>query len=78
MVGLAAKQAKLMVECAVPGQRVTGSAGSTDQWLRIGPKQYIPAAHDSSGGAADEPDGTGKHPDNQDAQQVSAQRCTTP
>ncbi|HJT04895.1 MAG TPA: hypothetical protein VJ757_14905 [Pseudonocardiaceae bacterium] len=78
MVGLAAKQAKLMVECAVPGQRVTGSAGSTDQWLRIGPKQYIPAAHVSSGGAADEPDGTGKHPDNQDAQQVSAQRCTTP
>lgn len=64
VVGLAAQQAKLMVECAVRGQRVTGSQGSTDQWLRIGPKQYIPAAHVSAEGPA--------------VRKVSAQRCTTP
>jgi len=77
-VGLAAQRAKLMVECTIRGQRVTGSAGSSDQWLRIGPKQYIPAAHVNADGAADEPDGTAKRHDDQDAQEVSAQRCTTP
>ena len=61
-----------MIECAVSGQRVTGSRGSTDQWLRIGSKQYIPAAYVS-------PQGTqGAGEGHQDARQVSAQRCTTP
>jgi hypothetical protein len=39
-VGLAAQRAKLLVECTV-----TGGAGPADQWLRIGPKQFISAAH---------------------------------
>jgi len=39
-VGLAAQRAKLLVECTV-----TGGAGPTDRWLRIGPKQFISAAH---------------------------------
>ena len=39
-VGLAAQRAKLLVECTM-----TGSAGPADRWLRIGPKQFISAAH---------------------------------
>ena len=39
-VGLVAQQAKLIVECTV-----TGRAGPADRWLRIGPKQFISAAH---------------------------------
>lgn len=77
-VGLAVQRAKLMVECALPGQPVTGSRGSTDQWLRIGPKQYIPAAFVSAERAADKPGGAAKHQADQDAREVSAQHCTTP
>jgi len=68
VVGLAAQRARLMVECAVTGQLVTGSQGSTDRWLRIGPKQFIPAAHV----------GLGAVPGAAKVQQVSAQRCTNP
>ncbi|MGB7798350.1 MAG: hypothetical protein WA731_01945 [Pseudonocardiaceae bacterium] len=39
-VGLAAQRAKLLVECTT-----TGRAGTADRWLRIGPKQFISAAH---------------------------------
>jgi hypothetical protein len=68
VVGLAAQRARLMVECTVTGQLVTGSQGSTDRWLRIGPKQFIPAAHV----------GLGAVPGAAKVQQVSAQRCTNP
>jgi hypothetical protein len=68
VVGLAAQRARLMVECAVTGQLVTGSQGSTDRWLRIGPKQFIPAAHV----------GLGAVPNAAKVQQVSAQRCKNP
>ncbi len=44
-VGLAAQRATLRVECTTSGQLVNGSLGSTDQWLRIGPDQYVSAAH---------------------------------
>jgi hypothetical protein len=44
-VGLAAHHATLPVECTVTGQAITGSRGATDQWLRIGPKQFVAAAH---------------------------------
>ncbi len=44
-VGLAAQRAKLLVECTT-----TGSAGSADRWLRIGPKQFISAAHVTTAG----------------------------
>ncbi|MDQ4093351.1 MAG: hypothetical protein M3143_08095 [Actinomycetota bacterium] len=44
-VGLAAQRATLRVECAVVGQAVTGTYGVTDRWLRIGPQQYVSAAH---------------------------------
>ena len=44
-VGLAAQRATLRVECAVIGQAVTGTHGVTDRWLRIGPQQYVSAAH---------------------------------
>jgi hypothetical protein len=44
-VGLAAQRATLHIECTVTAQATTGSLGATDQWLRIGPKQFVPAAH---------------------------------
>ncbi|MGH3769564.1 MAG: hypothetical protein ACRDTX_31200, partial [Pseudonocardiaceae bacterium] len=69
-VGLAAQRARLMVECAVTGQLITGSQGSSDRWLRIGPKQYIPAAHVG-------PDAV-PGPTQVQGVQVSAQRCTSP
>jgi hypothetical protein len=68
VVGLAAQRAKLVVECALTGQLVAGSQGSTDRWLRIGPKQFIPAAHVGLGAVP----GTAK------VQQVSAQHCANP
>lgn len=72
VVGLAAQRARLVVECAVTGQLVTGSQGSTDRWLRIGPKQFIPAAHVSL------PRTTAAVSDAGKVQQVSAQRCASP
>jgi hypothetical protein len=65
-VGLAAQRAKLLVECTVAGQFVTGSQGRTNRWLRIGPKQFIPAANVSLPAVQ------------QVAQQGPAQRCATP
>jgi hypothetical protein len=50
-VGLAAQRATLRVECTVAGQLVNGHQGSTDQWLRIGPHQYVSAAHVAVQGA---------------------------
>jgi hypothetical protein len=70
-VGLAAKRARLVIECMVTGQLVTGSKGGTDQWLRIGPDQFVPAAHVSVP-AVPGADGVAKIPA---VQQVSAQRC---
>ncbi|HEV7829503.1 MAG TPA: hypothetical protein VGP04_11765 [Pseudonocardiaceae bacterium] len=72
VVGLAAQRARVMVECAVTGQLVAGSQGSTDRWLRIGPKQFIPAAHVGL------PRTTAAVPDAAKVQQVSAQRCASP
>ena len=43
-VGVAAEHARLVVECTTAGQPVTGSQGSSDQWLRIGPGQFVSAA----------------------------------
>jgi hypothetical protein len=44
-VGLAVRGAKLIVECATTGRTVTGGAGPSDRWLRIGPGQFVPAVH---------------------------------
>lgn len=86
IVGLAAQRARLMVECAVTGQRVTGPLGRTDRWLRIGPKQYVPAAQVSADGAQGGADGDGSSGGDKtlankrdpDIRQVSADRCATP
>ncbi|MDQ3762267.1 MAG: hypothetical protein M3460_11440 [Actinomycetota bacterium] len=59
-VGLAAQRAKLPVECTVTGQAVTGSVGVTDRWLRIGPNQFVPAAHVSVQGSPKGREGTHK------------------
>ncbi|MBV9060245.1 MAG: hypothetical protein JO296_02720 [Pseudonocardiales bacterium] len=92
-VGLAAQGAELMVQCAVRGEPVTGNQGSTDQWLRIGPKQYIPAAHVSAQpgpgaakGATERavkatgaaPAAAPKQPADQNVRKLSAEPCTTP
>ncbi|MGH3821293.1 MAG: hypothetical protein ACRDRA_00370 [Pseudonocardiaceae bacterium] len=73
-VGLAAKRARLVIECAVTGQLVTGSKGGTDQWLRIGPEQFVPAAHVSVP-AVPGADGAAQVAG---VRQVSAQGCATP
>ena len=65
-VGLAAQRARLSVECTVAGQLVTGSQGRTNRWLRIGPRQFISAAHVNLPAVQ------------QVARQGSAQRCATP
>ncbi|MGH3935243.1 MAG: hypothetical protein ACRDS1_09755 [Pseudonocardiaceae bacterium] len=44
-VGLAAQRATLPIECSVIGPIVNGSQGRTDRWLRIGPEQFVSAAH---------------------------------
>lgn len=44
-MGLAAQHAQLRVDCVVAGQRVSGSQGTTTQWLRLGQDQYVSAAH---------------------------------
>ncbi len=81
-VGLAVQRAKLMVECAVTGQTVTGSQGSTDRWLRIGPKQFIPAAHVGAPAANDTSAAHNPIPaiptKKPMVHQVSAQHCATP
>jgi hypothetical protein len=73
-VGAAVQGAKLVIECAVTGQSVTGSQGSTDRWLRIGPKQFIPAAHVSAPAVP----GDARASKHSPAQQVAAERCATP
>jgi hypothetical protein len=70
-VGLAAQRAKLSVECAVAGQFVTGSQGRTNRWLRIGPRQFIPAAHVSLQAVQQVAQQRG-------VQQGPVQRCATP
>ncbi len=53
-VGLAAQRATLPVECSVTGPVVNGSQGRTDRWLRIGPEQFVSAAHVSVPDPGDE------------------------
>lgn len=43
-VGVAAGHARVVVECTAAGEPVAGSQGFSDQWLRIGPGQFISAA----------------------------------
>lgn len=73
-VGLVAKRAKLVIECAVTGQPATGSKGGTDQWLRIGPNQFVPAAHVSIPAVP----GGDKASKVAEVRQVSAASCATP
>jgi hypothetical protein len=44
-VGLATQHARVQVECTVTGSTASGFVGTTDRWLRIGPDQYVSAAH---------------------------------
>lgn len=43
-VGVAAEHAHVTVECTAAGEPITGSQGFSDQWLRIGPGQFVSAA----------------------------------
>ncbi len=43
-VGVAAEHARVVVECAAAGEPVSGSQGVSDQWLRLGPGQFVSAA----------------------------------
>ncbi len=44
VVGVAAEHARVVVECAATGEPATGSQGSSDQWLRLGPAQFVSTA----------------------------------
>ncbi|RZQ64280.1 hypothetical protein [Amycolatopsis suaedae] len=44
-VGIAARHARIPVECAEAGELVDGTQGSTDQWLRLTPGRYVSAAY---------------------------------
>jgi hypothetical protein len=73
-VGLAAQRAELLVECTVAGQAVIGSQGRTNRWLRIGPKQFISAAHVTTGSTVN----TQNTANTQIAQVGPGKRCATP
>ncbi|MFI7678644.1 hypothetical protein [Actinophytocola sp. NPDC049390] len=44
-VGLAAKHAQVRIECAVAGERVEGSQGTTNQWYRLAEGMFVAAAY---------------------------------
>jgi hypothetical protein len=73
-VGLVAQRARLRVECTVAGQLVTGSQGRTTRWLRIGPQQFISAAHVS----VERVPGVHQGIPQQGVSQGSGTRCQTP
>lgn len=43
-VGYAAQHAQVPVQCALTGQQIRGPRGTTDQWLLVGPDQFVSAA----------------------------------
>lgn len=52
-VGLAAKYAQVRIECAVAGERVKGSQGTTNLWYRLARGMFVSAAYVAvSGGKA--------------------------
>lgn len=44
-VGLAGNHAQVLVECEARGGMATGTQGTTDIWLRIGPNQHVAKAY---------------------------------
>jgi hypothetical protein len=52
IVGLAGNRAQVRVECAVAGEQVGGTQGTTSAWYRLAPGMYVSAAYVSGGGAA--------------------------
>ena len=44
-VGLAAKHAQVRIECAVAGENVTGTQGTTDKWYRLAAGMFVSAAY---------------------------------
>lgn len=52
--GLAAHTATVDVQCRASGDTATGPGGTSDQWYRIGPHDYIPAVHAEGGEGAPE------------------------
>lgn len=51
--GLAANKAKVIVECYVEGEEVTGPYGTSTIWDRVGPDHYISDTYLMTG--SDEP-----------------------
>jgi hypothetical protein len=43
--GLAADYAQLRIECQKPGEKITGTQGTTDIWYRIAPNMWVSAAY---------------------------------
>jgi hypothetical protein len=49
IVGIAGNYAQVLVECAVAGEQVTGSQGTTNSWYRLTAGMYVSAAYVSGG-----------------------------
>jgi hypothetical protein len=45
IAGMAGPYARLTIECRVAGQTITGNAGTTNMWDRIGPGNYVSQAY---------------------------------
>lgn len=52
IVGIAGNHAQVRVECAVVGEQVAGTQGTTGVWYRLAAGMFVSAAYVSGGGAA--------------------------
>ncbi|HEY0452245.1 hypothetical protein [Actinophytocola sp.] len=52
VVGMAANNAQVRVECRTTGQQVSGSQGTSNVWYRLAAGKFVAAAYVSGGGSA--------------------------
>jgi uncharacterized protein YraI len=45
IVGIAGNYAQVLIECAVAGEQVAGSQGTTNLWYRLAAGMYVSAAY---------------------------------
>jgi hypothetical protein len=50
VVGIAGNHAQTRIECAVAGEQVAGTQGTTNAWYRLAPGMFVSAAYVASGG----------------------------
>ncbi len=52
VVGMAANDAQVRIECRTRGQRIAGTQGTTNVWYRLATDKFVAAAYVSGGGGA--------------------------